>query len=132
MGILWTVWPLDDEMCSWLDEQEVPYPRTPSRFPTGTEIKAVISGLTEHSVKVNDNGLHASWQALITQKDNGVDPEWAVLIISEFSGDNLPQQLYFEKGHENLIVKILRRLAASCGPLVLIDDAGGQPSVITP
>jgi len=132
MGILWTVWPLDGEMCSWLDEQEVAYPRTPSRFPTGIEIKAVISGLTAYSVKVNDNGLNAPWQALLTQKGNDIDPEWAVLTISDFSGDDLPQQLYFEKGHESLIVEILRRLAASTGPLVLIDDAGSEPSVITP
>jgi hypothetical protein len=132
MGILWTVWPLDVEMRSWLDEQEVAYPQTPSRFPTGTEIKAVVSGLTLHSVEVNDNGLHGPWQALITQKSNNLDPEWALLTISKFSGDDLPQQLWFEKGHEGLIVEILRRLTLSCGPLVLIADVGGVPSVITP
>lgn len=131
MGILWTVWPLDDDMCQWLDEQEVAYPPTPSRFPTGAEIKAIVSGLKGHSVKVNDNGLHASWQALITPKDDGVDPEWAVLTVSDFSGDDLPQQLYFEKGHERLIIEILQRLTTSCGPLVLIDDAGGEPAVIS-
>jgi len=131
MGILWTAWPLDDDMRSWLDDQEMAYPRTPSRFPTGAEIKAAISGLTAHSVEVNDSGLHAPWQALITQKDNEVDPAWAVLTVSDYSGDELPQQLYFENGHESLIIDILQRLASSCGPLVLIDDAGGEPSVIS-
>jgi len=80
---------------------------------------------------VNDNGLHASWQALITPKDNEVDPAWAVLTVSDYSGDDLPQQLYFENGHESLIIEILQRLVSSCGPLVLIDDAGGEPSVIS-
>jgi hypothetical protein len=131
MGILWTVWPLDDDMSSWLDDQEVAYPRAPSRFPTGAEIKAVTSGLRAHNVKVNDNGLHAPWQALITQKGDATDPEWAVLTVSDYSGDDLPQQLYFEKGHESLIIEILKRLVSSCGPLVLIDDAGGEPSVIS-
>ena len=90
MGILWTVWPLDDGMCTWLDEQGVAYSRKPSRFPTGTEIKAVVSGLTSHTVKVNDNGLHAAWQALITQDEDQVGQEWAVLTVSDYSGDDLP------------------------------------------
>lgn len=130
MGILWTVWPLDDDMCQWLDEQEVAYPLTSSRFPTGAEIKAIVYGLKGHSVKVNDNGLHVLWQALITPKGDEVGPEWAVLSVSDFSGEDLPQQLYFEKGHERLIIEILQRLTPSCGPLVLIADAGGKPAII--
>jgi len=118
-------------MCQWLDEQEVAYPLTPSRFPTGAEIKAIVSELKGHSVKVRDNGLHAQWQALITPKDDEVDPEWALLTVSDFSGEDLPQQLYFEKGHECLVIEILQRLTPSCGPLVLIDDAGGEPVVIS-
>jgi hypothetical protein len=57
MGALWTVWPPDDQMRSWLDETGVEYPDKPSRFPTGHEIKAAFSRLGDLSVSVRDNGL---------------------------------------------------------------------------
>lgn len=66
MGVLWTVWPLDNETRRWLDEIEVPYPAKASRFPTGTEIKTALKELADHQVEITDNGKDGSWQALIT------------------------------------------------------------------
>jgi hypothetical protein len=71
----------------------------------------------------------APWHAFVQE---AADPEnkWALLIIREYSGDHEPQKLFFEKGHELLIRRILSHLALACGPLVLINDADSVPVVI--
>jgi len=130
MGIMWVVWPLDGDMTSYLDSQEIDYPEVPSRFPTGREIQEALQHLNGYDVEINDNGLSATWQAMITQSGEVAEPEWALLNISCHSGDDQPQKLIFEKGYEELIKKVLRLLVPRCGPLVLIDDAGGEPQVI--
>ena len=55
MGVIWTVWPLDDEMRDWLVEEGVEVPDADSRFPTGSEIKQTLaeSGL---KIDIYDNG----------------------------------------------------------------------------
>jgi hypothetical protein len=135
MGILWTVRPLDDQMKSWLDQIGVEYPRVASRFPTGHEIKTVVTTLPGHHVTINDNGIGRSWQADIVAK-SATNPcehgtEWALLHITKYSGDTLEQKLWFERGWESVITRVLKELAKNSGPLVLMDDAGGDPIVIS-
>ena len=130
MGILWTVWPLDDEMKSWLDEIEVEYPDKASRFPTGLEIKNALTTLSEYDIKITDNGPGASWQAFIVHKQGGEKGPWTLLNVTKYSGDNEQQKLWFEKGWEELIELVLKKLSVSCGPLVLIPDTGGDPIII--
>lgn len=130
MGVMWTVWPLDDQMCAWLDEQQVSYSKAPSRFPTGAEIKKAVGSLDGYSVEVNDNGVGAPWQASIVHASSGDSGPWALLNITTYSGDDEPQQLWFEKGWESLITEILQKLVYVCGPLALIADSGGKPVVI--
>jgi hypothetical protein len=130
MGVLWTVWPLDSEMRQWLDELGIPFPAKASRFPTGTEIKAVINGLAEHQVEITDNGTGKPWQAFVTHRRGADGHGWTLLNISEYSGDDQPQNLWFEKGWPPLIVLTLERLTPQCGPLVLIPDTGEAPTVI--
>ena len=128
MGVMWTVWPLDSEMTSWLSEQGIAFPALPSRWPTGFEIKRALSDLGL-SVEITENGVMAPWHALVQE---AVDPEnkWALLIIRDYSGDHEPQKLFVEKGHELLVRRILSRLALLCGPLVLINDVDSVPEVI--
>jgi hypothetical protein len=130
VGILWTVWPLNDDMRKWLDEQDIAYPVGPSRFPTGAEIKLALAMLSNYDVKVTDNGPGAYWQASIVHKDGGHNGPWTLLNISNYSGDDMQQELSFEKGWESLITEILQHLSVTCGPLVLIADTGGEPIVI--
>ena len=124
------MWPLDDQMCAWLDEQQIAYPKAPSRFPTGAEIKRVINSLNGYNVEVNDNGVGASWQASIVHESGGDSGPWTLLNISTYSGDAEPQQLWFEKGWESLVTEILQKLTNACGPLALIADSGDKPTVI--
>ena len=130
MGILWTVWPLDSQMTAWLQELEVPHPDVLSRFPTGREIKTVLSKLHGFNVEIRDNGIGFAWQASIVSVLGGDMCEWTLLNINEYSGDDEQQQLWFEKGWESLIKSILCRLVKDAGPLVLIDDASSRPQVI--
>jgi hypothetical protein len=132
-GILWTVWPLDERMKEWLNQTGVEYPSTPSRFPTGKEIKEVIgkSQSPGFNVRVNDCGVGKRWQALIVSELGGDIGGWANLIIDRFSGDDQEQELWFEKGSESLNILMLKRLAQKCGLLVPIADAGGDPQIVT-
>ncbi len=129
MGVMWTVWPLDGDMISWLTSQNIEFPDSASRFPTGLEIKRLLSD-PALQVKINDNGEGKTFQALIEAHDDATH-RWANLMISEYAGDGEPQKLYFEKGDETLIRAVLKQLAVWSGPLVLIDDAGDPPQVIT-
>ena len=130
MGILWTVWPLNEEMKSWLSETGVDYPDVESRFPTGHEIKTALDELAEYDIRINDNGVGEPWQATIIAKEGTGEKEWTLLNITEYSGDTEPQELWFEKGWESLIKHVLHVLSAYCGPLVLMADTGGDPEVI--
>jgi len=130
MGILWTVWPLDSQMKTWLQELGVPHPDVSSRFPTGCEIKAVLSQLHGFNVEIQDNGIGCNWQASIVSILGGDKGGWTLLNISEYFGDQERQQLWFEKGWESLIKTILCHLVKDTGPLVLIDDASSQLQVI--
>jgi hypothetical protein len=130
MGVLWTVWPLDDGMREWLNELSVDYPDSPSRFPTGMEIKVALAALDGYDIRITDNGLGATWQASIVHKSGGDAGPWTLLSVNSYSGDELPQELAFEKGWESLITEILKHLSIECGPLVLIADVGGEPVVI--
>jgi hypothetical protein len=73
----------------------------------------------------------ATWQASIVAKEGGDTGEWTLLNINEYTGDEKEQELWFEKGWESLIARILRQLAVHSGPLVLIPDTGGEPTVIS-
>jgi hypothetical protein len=130
MGIMWTVWPLDGDMINWLRSQNIEFPGSASRFPTGFEIKRVLAD-PALQVNIHDNGKGKTFQALIETKADAKH-RWANLMITDYTGDEEPQKLYFEKGDETLIWDILKQLTAHSGPLVLIDDAGDPPRVITP
>jgi hypothetical protein len=130
MGVLWTVWPLDDDMQKWLTELGVSFPQRTSRFPTGNEIKKALTELDGCAVEVTDNGIGFSWQALITDRRGADNYPWTLLNVSKYSGDEEPQELWFEKGWEDLIVSVLARLPPVCGPLVLIPDTGELPRAI--
>jgi hypothetical protein len=128
VGILWTVWPLDDQMKKWLSELSIEHPNVRTRFPTGNEVKQTLANLEGYRIDVIDNGLSHSWQAWI-ESDREPD-KWTLLNITSYSGDDEPQEIWFEKGHEDLIKQLVQLFAQRCGPLVLIADVGGDPMVI--
>ena len=129
MGILWTTYPLDAEMKDWLDSMEVSYPNKASRFPTGAEVKESVINLKGLNKRIFDNGTGHSWQAWIESSENP-ETHWTLLNITTYTGDKEPQEMWFEKGHEELIKEVLREICKKCGPLVLIPDTGGIPEIV--
>lgn len=129
MGVLWTTYPINVEMREWLESEGVEAPENDSRFPTGREVKQALENLEEVTVEITDNGVGHTWQAWINSK---LEPEkiWTLLNISKYSGDDKPQEVWFEKGDENLIKYVLGKISYYSGPQVLIPDTGDTPEVI--
>jgi hypothetical protein len=130
MGVLYTVLPLSKDARDWLDELEIPYPQKPSRWPTGSEIKQVLGGMTDCEIEVTGHGIGRFWQATIVRRRGTDEAQWSCLTISKYAGDEQPQELWFEKGSPELNEAILQRLVAICGPMVLAPDTGEDPKVI--
>jgi hypothetical protein len=80
-------------------------------------------------VKITDNGLDPSWQARI-ESEEAPEELWTPLNISTYTGDNEPQEIWFEKGHRIIIHQVLKAVCAKCGPLLLLPDTGDTPEVI--
>ena len=136
MGVIWSVFPLEDRMKSWLDKIGIAYPDMSSRLPTGREIKDVLASLPSHNVDISEKGVGRPWQASIQKVSTSTGEydgtEWTSLEIIKYSGDDIEQDFYFSKGWETLIILILKNLAVQTGPLVLLPDTGENPTVICP
>ena len=131
MGVLWSVFPLDHRVRQWLDELEVPYPDKPSRYPTGAEVKAVLRSLNSYKVEITERGVGRDWNASINWAADAGKGPWASLRIIEYSGDDLPQEIWFSGGWSEPMTEILRGLSVTCGPLILVPTTGELPEVIT-
>jgi len=133
MGVLYTVMPPSHEVADWLHESGIPVSvDTSSRGPSIPEIREILNSLEGFSVEYTDNGIGSPWQAMVTSI---VDPDsggWTLLNISSRAEPEEPQEIWFEKGHPELIVEIVSRLAMRCGTLIVIPDTGCPPLVIAP
>lgn len=116
MGVSWTIWPLDDEMRPVLDDMGIDYPDAPSRWPTGSEVKETLAKMAGYEVETADNGPGGPFSASLYRGET----HWALLQVSDYAGDHLAVKPCFEKGHEDTIRPFIAKLAAACGPLVVI------------
>jgi hypothetical protein len=117
-------------MRSWLDELGTAYPHVPSRFPTGSEIRAALSEIEGYRVEISAGGIGAPWQASVSRAIAPEQGPWTVLNITAYSGDDMPQEVWFAKGWQELIEQIVGRFALRCGPLTVFPDTGEEPKVI--
>jgi hypothetical protein len=127
MGASWIVWPIDEEMASYLDSEGVSYPADDSRFPTDAEVRAALAELTDCKVELTENGLGGPWYALITAGSDG-EPPFALLEVEGYEKASDPVTVRFDKGDEELVARLVERFALRCGPLVIMTD--GDPQVI--
>lgn len=129
MGILYTVWPLDEQAKDWLTSQEIEFPISTSRWPTRAEIERTLGELRGFKVRFTLNGPGNRWDADI---DDGQEDGNRTLLHAEPKGnDDSCTEISFEKGEPTLIVAILRALAATTGPFMLLPDVGCPPLVVT-
>ena len=134
MGVLYTVLPLDDEIATYLRDEgaHVPPHSKSTRNPTLLEVRAACDRLSGFRTEyfVSQDGKR--WQASIEGATNPQEEPWTLLNVSDYTGrEDEPQRIWFEKGWESLILRVLHGLASSCGPLVLLPDTGEQPIAVT-
>jgi hypothetical protein len=120
MGINWYVFAIEGEFKAHLDTIGIPYPSIPSRLPTGREISASLRTLPDCTADEYNKGVGHRYCAYIDATD--ADHEGTLLVISHYGGDDEPQNLWFEKGSERIVVKVLTEIAKRCGPLAFICD----------
>jgi hypothetical protein len=133
MGVLYTVMPPSQEVADWLHELGIAVSvDTSSRGPNISEIRETLDSLEGFSVEYTDNGIGSTWQAMITSIGDPDSGGWTLLNISSRAEPGEPQEIWFEKGHPELIVEILSRLSMRCGTFVVIPDTGCPPLVISP
>ena len=128
MGVMYSVFPLQSELCDWLDEQGVVWPEVPSRNPTLAELKAAIARMPDLQSEASAEVLGQRWSNLLTQTTSGAKRPWCMLqIIALQEREN---EFYVENGDPVLILQLLAQLCESTGPLVLITDAGDIPRLV--
>jgi hypothetical protein len=133
MGVLYVVWPLDDEIRGWVAEvSESTPPPLAGRHPTPAELRTVLNALPDATVQYVGDWSPGDpvCQALVSTGSGPDDGPWTLAELSKVTAEDRPAELTFEKGCPELIILILSRLAVQCGPLVLIDDAGSAPLVV--
>ena len=127
---MYSLFPLSEEMRSWLDEQSIAYPlNVESRNPLLTEAQSVLAQLDGYKVEETAVSVGKFWQAFIQDKKDPEHKGWATLNILSLTDG--PNEMYFEKGWPDLIIRITVLLSRHTGPLVLFCDAGDPPLVVT-
>jgi hypothetical protein len=115
-------------MKEWLTSEGVDVPDCASRLPRKAEVREVLAGLQNLSVRYTENGDGERWDAMVDDDDKR--QLWTLLHAEPESGNEDATRIDFEKGSPWLVIAILRALSASTGPLVLLDDSGSKPLVV--
>jgi hypothetical protein len=134
MGVLYTIWPLDEPIAVYLRDVGVVFPEAsiPSRNPTPLELRAVAADLTDLKVNVYSPPGHA-WQIMIGGVNAPDNEPWTLLNVTAFNGDEgVPHAIWFEKGWPSLILRVVHALSVRCGPLAVVPDTGCKPIVVSP
>lgn len=138
MGVLYNVFPLSPDIVEWLDANQIAHPQAigETRNPTPGELRKVLQSLTgihiEYDVRL-EYDLSANigtYGAFITTDDTGETP-WTQVNVSDYAGEHQPHHIWFDKGWPSLILRILIKLTALTGPLLLVPDTRERPVVVT-
>jgi hypothetical protein len=128
MGVMYSVFPVDDQVRRWLVDEGISAPNSNGRAPTPNEIKAALETLDDQAVSYNIG--HGVWQARIDDVTSPETGPWTLLNVSEFTDVDAPCRFYFEKGWPELIVKVAHRIARISGPVAIVPDTGCPPAVV--
>jgi hypothetical protein len=134
MATGYTVVPLTDEIRDHLRDLGLDvHLEIDGRHPTPSEVRATIRelGLKLETHGPWETGTSAPWWGTISETGDESPAPWAAIVLSNVQSDDLPAELGFERGWSELIVRLIVALAPRAGPLVLFDDAGSPPLVVT-
>jgi hypothetical protein len=137
MGVLYLVTPLvqfaEQANKPWLDAIgfTVPANAPTGRNPTAKEVRAVLESLSGYAITYHIDEW--TWVANVVNVAKPDGPDWTTVHLSRFEGnESEPTSVFFAKGSEELIVKIVEQLSQFCGPLVVDNDISGAPLLVTP
>ncbi len=128
MSVLYSTFPINDDVRKWLTEEGLPTPATDGRAPTPNEIKKALETLDDQAVSYNIS--EGVWQAQIDDLDSPTTGPWTMLNVLEFKDSDEPCKFYFAKGWPELIVKVVHRIAQISGPIAIVPDTGCPPAVV--
>lgn len=118
----------DPAALAWLAQGDAPLPGEvpPGRYPAPSEIREALESIP--GLRVEYRVSRSVWQASLTSRS---DVSWAVLQVVDYCGDeDRPHRFCFTGGWDEVIQLAASRLAAVCGPLVLLHDSGAHPMVV--
>jgi hypothetical protein len=128
VGVLYSAFPINDEVREWLADEGISAPKLDGRAPTPNEIKAALETLDDQAVSYNIG--QGVWQAQIDDESSPETGPWTLLNVLEFTDVDEPCRFYFEKGWPELIVKVVHRIAQISGPIAIVPDTGCPPAVV--
>ena len=133
MSNLRTVLPIDATCIEWLDGEGIahPQPVAAPRLPTPHEITEVLHQLSGYTASISADLTTGEWSAQVSAIGSPASA-WAFLRIPQYRSDDQPHEFYFPKGWSEVVFAIVERLSHQCGPLVVADDSGSLPIVVSP
>jgi hypothetical protein len=134
VGNAWFVFPLNDDLRGVLGRDGVVVrPGTPDGvLPSPNQVFAVLESFPEYTVKTRRRDRGDKGEAVYIELHRS-DGSYAIAVhLLGVRSDREPAGVfvfdYYRETEE--LVRIVSRLAALCGPLVLYHDSGGEPSVL--
>jgi hypothetical protein len=130
MTIDWGIIPVDPDnqgMREWLQKESIDIPPIQGRFPTLDELLSVLGSLGDLPVDKLDHGSGLVTISLGDQEETGYALISGRITTEGYFG-------FFFDGWRNekmTMVKILQKLSVFCGPLILREQYGATPILIT-
>ena len=128
MGVLYSLLPLNDELAAELNEGAALVPEARGRDPKPAEILAVVSSL--EGFRAQEQLSLFGWDLRIEGTEDPRHQPRTLIHSGSFVDHDTPARVRFEKGWPSLILRIVRALAAECGPLVVDPNTGCGPCLV--
>ncbi len=125
MGELYVALPVDDEGREWLLSEGVQPPEEEGRLPTLRELGDALGCLENCELETVGGGRSFS-----VEISNVLTGAWTSVRVTEANGPDDPCEFYFSKGHPELVLTIVRKLAEVCGTYYVTTDTGASPVLI--
>jgi hypothetical protein len=131
MGVIYSVFPIDDDVREWLASDCHQNPMSHGHAPTPHQLMQVLKTLDGQLVEFN---IHPGvWQATISDPISPETGPWTMLNVPDFhdeESNDEPCRFYFEKGWPSLIVKVVHGISQICGSFAIVPDTGCPPAIV--
>ncbi len=124
--------PFHEDRRAWLAHlgTRLPAPGVVARSPSEAEFRLALSQLADFSVRYSEPGDDGRFHALVEWLADPEGGPWASVNVRPHASEADRIEFWFEQGWPIAILRISTRVAAYCGPMVLIPDNGTRPLVV--